>query len=276
MHGLGNDYVYIDCLDAIPSNLPELAIEMSRPHTGIGSDGIILICRSDLADFKMRIFNADGSEAKMCGNGARCVGKYVYDHRLTERSDLTLETLGGIKRLHLYINSATDEVERVSVDMGAADFRPANIPVDFEGARMVDEPVATRHGTVGLTAVSMGNPHGVVFTDSLDSVDVHSLGAELERHRMWPDRANIEFAQVVSDTYIIMRVWERGSGETMACGTGACAVAAAAALTGRTGKSVDVRLPGGTLHITIEKDGHVTMTGPATTVFEGRYKRQNT
>ena len=221
MHGISNDYIYINCMEVTPERLSELSIEMSDRHTGVGGDGIILICPSDVADFKMRIFNADGSEAKMCGNGSRCVGKYVYDYGLTA-------------------------------------------------------PVDTSCGVIEMTAVSMGNPHGVVFVDSLDNVDVHGLGRELEIHSMWPDRANIEFAQINSPSEITMRVWERGSGETMACGTGACATAVAAALTGRTGDRVTVHLLGGDLEIYRNPDNsHIYMTGGATTVFEGVYERQS-
>ncbi len=270
MHGTGNDYVYINCLDVTPSRIPQLAIDMSRPHTGIGADGIILILPSDKADFKMRIFNADGSEALMCGNGSRCVGKYVWDHRLTESSDITLETLSGIKRLHLH-TGAGGTVSSVTVDMGTPSTLCRDIPVNHKGQNMIDCPVQTSSGEMRLTAISMGNPHGVIFTECIDSLNLPSIGRELETHPMWPDRANIEFAQVISPNEIIMRVWERGSGETMACGTGACATAVAAAITGRCGRDVTVHLRGGDLQITHAPDGRILMTGEAATVFEGRY-----
>lgn len=274
MHGISNDYIYINCMEVTPERLSELSIEMSDRHTGVGGDGIILICPSDVADFKMRIFNADGSEAKMCGNGSRCVGKYVYDYGLTDKNVVTLETLAGIKTLHLHVNKG--KVDSVTVDMGEPVTSVREIPVIYNNEMMVNAPVDTSCGVIEMTAVSMGNPHGVVFVDSLDNVDVHGLGRELEIHPMWPDRANIEFAQINSPSEITMRVWERGSGETMACGTGACATAVAAALTGRTGDRVTVHLLGGDLEIYRNPDNsHIYMTGGATTVFEGVYERQS-
>ncbi len=264
---IGYDYIYINCLDEEPDNLPQLSMRLSDRHTGIGGDGIILICPSDCADFKMRIFNADGSEAKMCGNGSRCVGKYVFDKRLTDKKTITLETLAGIKTLVLHTKD--NLVESVTVDMGCPNLNPADIPVIATAERVVEAPVETSRGTTAITAVSMGNPHGVIFTEDLSTDNVHHLGAELERHPMWPDRANIEFARIDSPEHITMRVWERGSGETMACGTGACATAIAAAVTGRVGRKVTVSLPGGDLGIEWSTDGHVYMTGGATTVFEG-------
>lgn len=276
MHGISNDYIYINCMEVTPERLSELSIEMSDRHTGVGGDGIILICPSEIADFKMRIFNADGSEAKMCGNGSRCVGKYVYDYGLTDKNVVTLETLAGIKTLHLHVNKG--KVDSVTVDMGEPVTSVREIPViyNYNNEMMVNAPVDTSCGVIEMTAVSMGNPHGVVFVDSLDNVDVHGLGRELEIHPMWPDRANIEFAQINSPSEITMRVWERGSGETMACGTGACATAVAAALTGRTGDRVTVHLLGGDLEIYRNPDdSHIYMTGGATTVFEGVYERQS-
>lgn len=268
MHGIGNDYVYIDCTNGIPSNLSDLSIFLSDRHKGIGGDGIILICQSEIADFKMRIFNADGSEAKMCGNGSRCVGKYVYDFGLTDKLQLTLETLSGVKYLTLHPGQ-TGEIESVTVDMGAPCLEPEAIPVIAENNQNI--PVVIYDQTFYLTAVSMGNPHGVIFVDDLDQVDIHGVGRQLEIHPMWPDRANIEFAQVISPTEIKMRVWERGSGETMACGTGACATAVAASLLGLTQKeNVTIHLLGGDLCISQNPENkHVMMTGPATTVFSG-------
>ncbi|MCC8071213.1 MAG: diaminopimelate epimerase [Bacteroidales bacterium] len=269
MHGISNDYVYINCLTSVPDNLPQLAIAMSDRHTGVGGDGIILILPSDVADFKMRMFNADGSEGKMCGNGIRCVGKYVYDYGLTDKRLITVETLAGIKTLSLHVRDG--RVHSATVDMGEPIIDTAEVPVRFHADQMVNELIATSQGDVRLTAISMGNPHGVIFVDDLSKVDVHGLGRELETHPMWPDRANIEFAQVTAPEEITMRVWERGSGETMACGTGACALAVAAVLTGRTGRTVTIHLLGGDLKIEWGADGHVYMTGPAATVFEGRY-----
>lgn len=269
MHGIGNDYIYIHCPDGAPSDISDLSIEMSPRHTAVGSDGIILILPSDKADFMMRIFNADGSEARMCGNGIRCVGKYVYDKGLTDKTELSIDTLSGIKHLSLHIGD-DGQVATVTVDMGvAATEAPDVLP---EGPT-IEKPVATTAGNVSITAISMGNPHGVVFTDDMESIDVHALGRELEMHEMWPDRANIEFARIDSPHDITMRVWERGSGETMACGTGACATAAAAVITGRCKSPVRVRLLGGTLEISVSPSGSILMTGPATTVFEGRYRR---
>jgi len=282
MHGLGNDYVYIDCMDGTfggddrsivtdSSRLEEISSRLSNRHFGIGGDGIVLILPSDNADFRMRIFNADGSEARMCGNASRCIGKYVYDNQLTEKTDITLETASGVKYLQLQIG-ADGKVESVTVDMGEPEFNPRNIPVVTSANQgNVDIKVALSNGQeIKLTAVSMGNPHGVVFIDDFNDIDVHSIGRELEVHPIWPDRANIEFAKVVSQKEIIMRVWERGSGETMACGTGSCATAVASALTGRSSDEVTVHLLGGDLTIKWNRDSnHVFMTGTATTVFSG-------
>lgn len=272
MHGISNDYIYINCMSSVPDNLSTLSREMSNRHTGVGGDGIILICPSDIADFKMRIFNADGSEAKMCGNGSRCVGKYVYDKRLTDKTDLTLETLSGIKRLHL--NVSDGKVESVRVDMGEPVFTPDLIPVKHNGESMIESPVSTPSGqTVSITSVSMGNPHGVLFVDDFDTLNPDSIGRELENLPIWPDRANIEFVKIISPDEISMRVWERGSGETMACGTGACAATVAACVTGRTGRKTTVHLKGGDLDIEWNPDdNHVYMTGNAATVFEGIYE----
>lgn len=272
MHGIGNDYIYISCLESTPPDIPALSIEMSRPHTGVGADGIITIGPSDVADFRMRIFNADGSEARMCGNGARCVGKYLWDHHLTRATGITLETLSGIRRLTLHPD-CDGHVNMVSVDMGEPCLDCDRIPVTHTSHRMIEHHVATSMGELPVTAVSMGNPHGVIFTElPLASLPLHSIGPELENHPMWPDRANIEFARIINSSEIEMRVWERGSGETQACGTGACAVAAAAMLTGRAATKVTIRLFGGDLEISRrEPDGHLIMTGPAATVFEGRY-----
>ncbi len=282
MHGLGNDYIYIDCMDGTfggddrsivtdSSRLEEISSRLSNRHFGIGGDGIVLILPSDNADFRMRIFNADGSEARMCGNASRCIGKYVYDNQLTEKTDITLETASGVKYLQLKIG-ADGKVGSVTVDMGEPEFNPRNIPVVTSANQgNVDIKVALSNGQeIKLTAVSMGNPHGVVFIDDFNDIDVHSIGRELEVHPIWPDRANIEFAKVVSQKEIIMRVWERGSGETMACGTGSCATAVASALTGRSSDEVTVHLLGGDLTIKWNRDSnHVFMTGTATTVFSG-------
>lgn len=274
MHGLGNDYIYIHCPADEPHLLPELSIEMSQRHTGVGGDGIILIEPSEVADFKMRIFNADGSEAKMCGNGSRCVGKYVFDHNLTDKRTIKLETLAGIRTLELHVDEESGKAESVTVDMGEPELSPEAVPVRAS-EKLVSAPVKTSMGEMRITAVSMGNPHGVIFMPTLEGLPITSIGPELERHEMWPDRANIEFASIVAPDVIEMQVWERGSGVTMACGTGACATAVAAALNGFTCKTVTVKLPGGELRIEWREDGHVYMTGPATEVFEGKYRRIN-
>lgn len=273
MHGIGNDYIYINCMESMPDRLSELAEEMSDRHFGVGGDGIVLICPSDKADFRMRMFNNDGSEARMCGNASRCIARYVHDHKLTEKTRISLETLSGIKVLSL--NMSTDgEVESVTVDMGEPELTAAEVPVRCAAERMMETPVATSWGNVGVTAVSMGNPHGVVFVDRIEDVPFETLGPELEKHTMWPDRANIEFLQIISPSEVRMRVWERGTGETLACGTGACASAVAAALTGRCGREVTVHLRGGDLNIRWAENNHVLMTGGATEVFEGNYYRQ--
>jgi diaminopimelate epimerase len=272
MQGLGNDYIYINCMESTPENLPQLAISMSDRHFGIGADGIILILPSEIADFKMRIFNADGSEAKMCGNGSRCVAKYVYDNGLTNKTEVSLETLSGIKILKLHLKD--NLVDTVTVDMGEPELYCPNIPVVYDKDKMTDALIATSRGDVKITAVSMGNPHGVVFVDKMENVDVHGLGRELEIHSIWPDRANIEFIEVISPNEIKMRVWERGSGETLACGTGSCASVVAAALTGRTNRKVTVHLLGGDLNIEWAENNHVYMTGPARTVCHGTYPLQ--
>lgn len=285
MHGLGNDYIYIDCMDGSfggadssliydDDRLAEISRRLSDRHCGIGGDGIIMILPSDNADFKMRIFNADGSEAKMCGNGSRCVGKYVYDHHHTQKCDITLETLSGVKYLTLF-PGADGKIESVTVDMGEPSFDPARIPVKADSNLGVKAGLSDGR-TMELTAVSMGNPHGVAFTSDLSDEMVLGVGPQLETHPVFPDRANIEFASVEGPADIRMRVWERGSGETMACGTGACATAVVAALTGRAGRDVTVHLRGGDLRIRWdEASGHVFMTGPATEVFSGEYIRRD-
>ncbi len=273
MHGIGNDYIYINCLEKMPSDLPRLAVEMSDRHFGVGGDGIVLICPSDKADFKMRMFNNDGSEARMCGNASRCIARYLHDNHLTDNNVINLETLSGIKVLSL--NLGTDcEVESVTVDMGEPILHPSIIPVNFNDDKMVEQPVATSCGDVKVTAISMGNPHGVIFVDRLADVPFDVLGPELECHPIWPDRANIEFVEVVTPSEVKMRVWERGTGETLACGTGACATTVAAALTDRTGRDITVHLRGGDLNVRWGDDNHVYMTGGATKVFEGVYERK--
>lgn len=271
MEGLGNDYIYVDCMAGEPaSDWENLSIRMSDRHFGVGADGIILIMPSKVADFRMRMFNADGSEGKMCGNGSRCVAKYVYDNGLTRKTEVTLETLAGIKVLKMHLG-ADGKVDTVTVDMGEPILTAAEVPALSASERMVEENLPTaKHSDFAVTAVSMGNPHGVIFVDEITDELVLGAGPELERHSAFPDRANIEFVKVIDGETVQMRVWERGSGETLACGTGACATAVAAALTGRTNRKVTVKLIGGDLSIEWnEKDNHVYMTGPARTVFTG-------
>lgn len=256
MHGAGNDYIYINTLKYPIAHPEKLAVEWSRPHTGIGSDGLVLIGPSDTADFSMRIFNADGSEARMCGNASRCIGKYLYDEGLTPKTEVALETLSGIKILKLHV-SDENKVQTVSVDMG--------IPSDIHRLELGK----TYPYEAGI-AVSMGNPHLVIFVDDIATVKLSEVGPVLENHPLFPDRVNVEFAQVLPEGGIRMRVWERGSGITMACGTGACATAVAAAFTGRAGRSSSVIMDGGTLQITwSETDNHVCMTGPAQKIYDG-------
>lgn len=269
MHGIGNDYIYFDCLDNSPADPEALSVILSDRHKGIGGDGIILICPSEIADFRMRIFNADGSEAKMCGNGSRCVGKYLYDFGLTDKKNITLETNSGVKYLTLHEGS-DGLIESVTVDMGSPVLTPADIPVIAD--KNLDIAIDIDGQKFLINAISMGNPHGVIFVEDLDIVDVHGIGRKLEIHPMWPDRANIEFAQVLNRHEIRMRVWERGSGETQACGTGACATATAAMLQGLVDpEGVTIHLLGGDLNISIDSEtGHVMMNGPAETVFTGQ------
>ena len=267
MHGAGNDYIYVDT-QRYPIEHPEtLAIKWSAPHTGIGSDGLVLIGSSEKGDFSMRIFNADGSEAKMCGNASRCIGKYLYEHGLTHKQEIRLETLSGIKILQLHVKDGS--VNSVTVDMGI----PADEPVDYDGQGakpMKERPIVAGGKQWIGTTVSMGNPHLVIFVEDLNEIDIEDAGPKLENHPLFPGRINVEFAQILEDGKIRMRVWERGSGITQACGTGACATAVAACITGRYGTKSDIIMDGGTLTIEWNQETrHVLMTGEATQVFEG-------
>ncbi len=270
MHGAGNDYIYVDTLLYNIGDPAKAARLWSAPHTGIGSDGLVLIGRSSMpeADFTMRIFNADGSEAMMCGNASRCIGKYLYEKRLTDKTEIRLLTLSGIKTLRLHV-TPSGTVESVTVDMLAPVFADTRLLSTPDGS-MTDGTIETSKGLFRGTFVSMGNPHFVIFTDNMDATDVAEWGKELECNAMFPTRCNIEFAQVMPDKSIRTRVWERGSGITMACGTGACATAVAAAKTGRAGRKSRIDMDGGSLFIEWnESDNHVYMTGPAEFVFEG-------
>ena len=272
MHGAGNDYIYINVIDSCPANLPELSIEMSDRHKGVGSDGVVLIMPSDKADFRMRMFNADGSEGEMCGNASRCVAKYVYDKGLTSKRKITLETLAGIKVLE--ITKVVDEkVREVKVDMGEPSFAPENIPTK-SNCEVIDIPISTSLGTLNLTAVGTGNPHGVVIMDSVSDLDIDSIGPEIQDNELFPRKANIEFVRIINRNEIEMRVYERGSGETMACGTGACASVVATSRLGLTDRRATVHLKGGDLQIHWAENNHVYMTGEAATVFEGEYERR--
>lgn len=268
MHGLGNDYVYIDCINQSIENESELSKFVSDRHFGIGSDGLICICRSDIADFKMRMFNSDGSEAEMCGNGIRCVGKFVFDKRLTTKKIVTIETLAGIKTLVL--NVEEDKVKTVRVDMGEPILEPEKIPVISNENPVKNLELEVEKRKFKFTCVSMGNPHAITIVENTKDFDVEKYGKVLEVDKVFPKKTNVEFVQILNKDTIIMRVWERGSGETLACGTGACATAVACYLNGLTNREVDIQLLGGTLHIKWdEKDNHVYMTGEAKTVFEG-------
>ena len=268
MHGCGNDYIYINCFDREIDSPDELAIALSDRHFGIGGDGMVLICRSDIADAKMRMFNMDGSEGKMCGNAIRCVAKYLYDNGLCKKDEIKIETLSGIKTLQLNVENCS--VSSVKVDMGKAEFEPLKIPVALPGNRIINEPLNIRGQTFNITCVSMGNPHAVVFCDDTDGLDIAGLGPCFEYNGIFPERVNTEFVQVIGRNTIKMRVWERGSGETLACGTGACAAAVASVLNGHCDKGQDIRvlLRGGELVINYT-DERVLMTGNCVKVFEG-------
>lgn len=269
MHGAGNDYIYIDATKSEPQSPESLAVSISDRHFGVGSDGLVLIMHSDKADFRMRMFNSDGSEAEMCGNATRCIGKYVFEKGLTDKKDITLETLGGIKSLSL--NVADGIVQEVTVDMGCPVLTPGMIPVLSANPDMkVDERERFGDDEFRITAVSMGNPHAVIFTDEITDELVLAKGPKLETADIFPRKCNIEFAKVLDRGNIEMRVWERGAGETLACGTGACATAVAAVLNGLTGREVNLHLRGGMLRIRWdEATGHVFMAGPAEFICDG-------
>ncbi|MBQ2532034.1 MAG: diaminopimelate epimerase [Lachnospiraceae bacterium] len=269
MQGCGNDYVYVDCTKEVLPNPEQASIFVSDRHFGIGSDGLILINPSKVADFEMAMYNADGSRSEMCGNGIRCVGKYVYDHGLTDKTTVTIETLAGIKTLELHVENG--KVASVRVNMGRPELHAAKVPVTFPEETMIDEPMEIDGTIYQVTCVSMGNPHCVIFMDEdVRQLDLEELGPKFENHVIFPKRTNTEFCNLLDKQHIRMRVWERGSGETLACGTGACATAVAAVLNGYTDNKVELQLRGGNLLIEYDRDAEeVYMTGPATTVFEG-------
>lgn len=277
MHGLGNDYVYVNCFEEKIANPPEAAKYVSDRHFGIGSDGLIMINPSDAADFEMEMYNADGSRGEMCGNGIRCVAKYVYDYGLTDKTSISIETLGGIKYLDLTVEDG--KVSLVKVDMGKPVLDAGSIPIVMDGAkipdengeiRVISEPVTVDGTEYYMTGVSMGNPHIVVYMDDVKGLDIEKIGPGFENHERFPRRINTEFVKVIDAKTVEMRVWERGSGETLACGTGACAVAVACILNGLTEDKVTVKLSGGDLQIEWDREAdRVYMTGPAAVVFDG-------
>ncbi len=268
MHGCGNDYVYVNCFEETVKNPSELAVKMSDRHFGVGSDGLILICPSDEADFRMRMFNADGSESEMCGNGIRCVGKYVYDRGLTNKTTVSVSTLVGIKTLEL--NVVDGKVDTIKVDMGEPVFEAEKIPVSSKFDGIVRNLIGACGKEFDFTCLSMGNPHAVTYVENVKNFDVNKYGSVIEKDSFFPKRANVEFIEKVSDSYIKMRVWERGSGETLACGTGACASVVASVINGVCKRETEVELLGGNLLIQWnKKNNHVYMTGPARYSFDG-------
>lgn len=272
MHGAGNDYVYVDCCSqSIEVDLSALAVAVSDRHTGIGADGLILIHPSDRADVRMQMFNADGSEAEMCGNGVRCVAKYVYDRGLVKKDELTIETRKGILTLHLHVQAG--RVEQVRVNMGPPILNAAEIPTRLPGDPPLEVGLEVDGRPLSVSCLSMGNPHCIVFVDDLTDEWVLGVGPQIERHPAFPQRTNVEFVRVISPREIDVRVWERGTGETRACGTGACAAVVAGVLTGRTERTVAVHLPGGDLHVDWAPSGDVFLTGPAVEVFHGDWNQ---
>ena len=271
MHGAGNDYVYINCFDEpVPRDIPKTAIAISDRHTGVGGDGLVLICPSEVADARMRMFNADGSESEMCGNAIRCVAKYVSDRGIARKPELKIETGRGVLTMQLF-TGRDGKVEQVTVNMGAPILESARIPTTLPGDPPQNAKLEVAGKTIEVTCVSMGNPHCVTFVDEVNDDWVLRVGPQIEHHPAFPRRVNAEFIQVVSPDEFIMRVWERGSGETLACGTGACASAVAGALTGRTNRTVTAHLRGGDLKLEWASTGEVFMTGPATEVFSGEW-----
>ncbi len=272
MHGIGNDYVYINCFEQDIKNPDELAIKMSPRRFSVGADGVILICPSQVADAKMRMFNLDGSEGKMCGNGIRCVGKFIFDSGIARKSTVTVETLSGIKTLE--ITEKDGKAVSVRVDMGKAELAPRKIPVLLDGDKIINKPITVADKQYNITAVSMGNPHAVVFCDDVDGLVLEKIGPDFEHHAIFPEQVNTEFIRVIDEKRLQMRVWERGSGETFACGTGACAAVVAAVENGfcKRDCEITVHLAGGDLYITYTADGTVYMRGGAEKVYDAVYE----
>ena len=269
MHGAGNDYIYINCFEETVKDPEKLAIKVSDRHFGIGSDGLILISPSDKADFKMNIYNADGSEGMMCGNGIRCVSKYVYDNGMTDKDEISVETRSGIKLIKMNVENG--KVVSARVNMGEPILQADKIPTKFDGESVVRQKLTIGGKEYEVTCVSMGNPHCIVYVDDVKSIDLEKIGPKFENNEMFPERINTEFVHVVSDTELDMRVWERGSGETLACGTGSCAVTVASVLCGycKRNTEITINLLGGTLTDIWTDGGDVYMTGPAATVCTG-------
>ena len=268
MHGIGNDYVYVNCFKETVEHPSEAAIKVSGRHFGIGSDGLILIKPSEVADGKMEMYNADGSQGAMCGNGIRCVAKYMYDYGITDKTSISVETKSGIKYLDLTIRDG--KVDTVKVNMGTPILKAADIPVRSEKEQVINEPVMVDGKEWKITCVSMGNPHAITYIDDVKNLEIEKIGPKFENHEIFPDRVNTEFVHVIDRNTVEMRVWERGSGETLACGTGACAVAVSSILNGLTEEEVTVKLLGGDLKIFWDRtENKVYMTGSATTVFDG-------
>ena len=268
MHGIGNNYVYVNCFKETVEHPSEMAIKVSDRHFGIGSDGLILIKPSEVADGKMEMYNADGSQGAMCGNGIRCVAKYMYDYGITDKTSISVETKSGIKYLDLTIKDG--KVDTVKVNMGTPILKAVDIPVRSEKEKVIDEPVMVDGKEWKITCVSMGNPHAITYIDDVKNLEIEKIGPKFENHEIFPDRVNTEFVRVIDRNTVEMRVWERGSGETLACGTGACAVAVSSILNGLTEEEVTVKLLGGDLKIFWDRtENKVYMTGSATTVFDG-------
>ncbi len=269
MQGIGNDYVFVNCFEEIVTNPAELSRRISKQHYGVGSDGLVLIQPSDQADFAMRIFNADGSEAEMCGNASRCIGRYVYERGLTDKTHITLETRGGLRQLWLTVDDR-NKVQIVRIDLGTPELNPRRIGVDLPGELVLRHRLQVLGQTMFITAVSMGNPHCVVFVRDPELTDLPAVGPLLENHPIFPNRTNVEFVRIIRRDMLQMRVWERGSGETLGCGTGAAAAVVAAVLCGLADRTAQVHLPGGNLEVNWNaEDNHVYQSGPAEFVFDG-------
>ncbi len=268
MHGCGNDYVYVNGFTEKVADKPKAVVALSDRHFGIGSDGVIFINPSQQADFEMEMYNADGTRAEMCGNGIRCVGKYVYDHGMTDKTSITVESFGKVKYLDLTVENG--KVVKVKVNMGKPELTAKDVPVVSEHEQVIDEEIIVKGKSYRMTCVSMGNPHAVVFMDDVEHLAIEEIGPYFENHERFPNRTNTEFVQVIDDSHVKMRVWERGTGETLACGTGCCATAVACVLNHLTGAHVTVQVLGGEIEIYWDqKENLVYMTGPAVTVFEG-------